>query len=111
MVQQEMSRLLHGHRGTVVVMDDILFFGKTEEVHDENLQAVLKTVKEPGLKLNCEKCHFNKSELLYFRHIISSDGIKPDTNKVKVKRCPDLKMSPIMRNCLGKFVPGMSTDI
>lgn len=81
--QREMSRLLTGHKGTVVVMDDILVYVKDQNDHDENLEAVLRTIRESGLKLNHDKCHFNKSELQYFGHTIGHEGIKPDATKVK----------------------------
>ena len=55
-----MSTLLRDHSGTVVVMDDILMFGKDREEHDRNLRAVMQTVRASGLKLNREKCQFGK---------------------------------------------------
>lgn len=47
-----MSTLLKDHDGVVVVIDDILVYGATREEHDSHLDAVLKTVKDSGLKLN-----------------------------------------------------------
>ena len=41
-------------RGCVVIMDDILVFGKNAEEHDERLQRVMETIKTSGLKLNKE---------------------------------------------------------
>lgn len=79
--QQKMSSLLRDHTGTEVVMDDILIFGKDKEDHDRNLQAVMKTIKASGLKLNKDKCQFRKPEIHYFGHIIGKNGIKPDTEK------------------------------
>lgn len=43
--QQNMSTLLRDHAGTVVVMDDILVFGKDKNDHDHNLRAVMQTIK------------------------------------------------------------------
>lgn len=40
--QREMSKLLIGHKGTAVVMDDILVYGKDQNEHDENLEAVFE---------------------------------------------------------------------
>ena len=81
--QQKISTLLRDHSGTVVVMDDILMFGKDREEHDRNLRAVMQTVRASGLKLNREKCQFGKSEIKYFGHIVGKDGIKPSTEKVR----------------------------
>ncbi|KAK7925258.1 hypothetical protein WMY93_007568 [Mugilogobius chulae] len=42
--QQKMSSLLKDHAGTVVVMDDILVYGKDMTDHDQNLQNVMQTM-------------------------------------------------------------------
>ncbi|KAI2648690.1 Transposon Ty3-G Gag-Pol polyprotein [Labeo rohita] len=114
--QREMSALLRDHAGTVAVMDDILVFGRDKEEHDRNLKAVLKSIRESGLKLNKEKCHFGKSEIQFFGHIIGKDGICPDTNKVRAITelpCPtnltELRQVLGMVNYLGKFLPGLSS--
>lgn len=78
-----MTDLLKGLEGTVVVMDDILVYRSTKEEHDRHLDAVLRTVKASGLKLNRAKCHFRKTELQFFGHIISADAVKPDESKVE----------------------------
>ena len=81
--QRKMSELLAEHDGCEVIMDDIIIYGKTREEHDERLAAVLKTIKESGLKLNKAKCQFHKSELKYFGHIVGKEGIKPNPEKVE----------------------------
>lgn len=40
--------------------------------------AVLKTIRDSGLK-----CHFGKTEIRYFGHIIGADGSRPDGYIVK----------------------------
>ena len=81
--QRQMSPLLKGHEEVVMVMDDILIFGATNEGHDSRLHAVLRTRKDSGLKLNKAKSHFGKFEIQYLYHIISAEGMRPDPNKVK----------------------------
>ncbi len=51
-LQRQMSTLLKGHEGVVVVMDDVLIFGAMREEHDSRLNAVLKTIRDSGVKLN-----------------------------------------------------------
>lgn len=67
----ETDDLLKDHKG-VVVMEDILMFGWSEEEHNLHLNAVLRTIKQYGLKINKAKCHFGKSEIHYFGYIISA---------------------------------------
>ena len=116
--QRQMSTLLKDHDGVVVVMDDILVYGATGKEHDTCLDAVLKTIKDSGLKLNKAKCHFGKSEIQYFGHIISADGMRPDGDKVKaITQMPsptnvtELKQVLGLVNYVGKFLPGLSSEL
>lgn len=111
-----MSTLLREHEGTVVVMDDILIYGKTKAEHDCNLRDVIQTIKASGLKLNKEKCHFAQSEIQYFGHVIGADGIKPDSTKVKAitdlpspHNVSELRQMLGMVNYLAKFLPHLAT--
>lgn len=79
--QRLMSALLKGLEGTVVVMDDILVYGADREEHNRRLDAVLRTIKASGLKLNRAKCRFRQTELKFFGHIISADGVKQSAAK------------------------------
>ena len=47
----------------IAYLDDILIYGRTFEEHLENLDAILKRLKEKGIKLNAKKCHFFKREV------------------------------------------------
>ncbi|XP_063048477.1 uncharacterized protein K02A2.6-like [Engraulis encrasicolus] len=114
--QRLMTDLLSGHEGVVVVMDDILVYGADEEEHSRRLNAVLQTIRRSGLKLNKAKCHFSKSEIDYFGHIISAEGMKPDKSKVSaITDMPSpndvgqLRQVLGMINYLGRFLPGLST--
>ncbi|XP_030578829.1 uncharacterized protein K02A2.6-like [Archocentrus centrarchus] len=116
--QRQLSTLLNDHKGVVVVMDDILVYGATKEDHDNCLNAVLKTVKDSGLKLNKAKCHFSKSETRYFGHIISAEGIKPDPTKVEAitrmqspTNVEELRQVLGLINYVGGFLPGLSTKL
>lgn len=111
-----MSDLLKDHSWVVVVMDDIQVFGSTMEEHNQHLNAVSRTIQQPGLKLNKAKCNFGKSELRYFGHIISAEGVRPDTSKVSaVTEMPsptnvkELLCMLGLINYLGRFLPGLST--
>lgn len=59
-------------------MDDIVVFGKTKEEYDRNLRAMLSQTKERGLKLNPDKCRIGVTEVSYFGHKLTADGLKPD---------------------------------
>lgn len=87
---------------------------KTKKTTKKNLRAVMQTIRASGLKLNKDKCQFGKSEILYFRHIIGKDGIKPDRGKVRAiaelpspNNITELRQMVKMINYLGKFFPDL----
>ena len=114
--QRKMVDLLKDLEGVDVIVDDVLMYGATRQEHDERLNKVLQRIKEAGLKLNEGKCEFARSELEYFGHIISKDGVKPTQERVRALREMDppedvteLRRKIRMFNFLGKYLPHLST--
>ena len=66
-----------------VYLDDIVIFGKTIEEHNENLILLLDRLKNVGLKLQPDKCEYLRPELEYIGHLITTDGVKPNPEKIK----------------------------
>ena len=67
----------------VVYLDDILIFSKNKEEHMLRIENVLTRIKEAGLKVNPEKCLFMKEEIKFLGHIINSNGIQTDKDKLE----------------------------
>jgi hypothetical protein len=67
----------------VVYLDDILIFSKTKEEHLEHVRKVLQWLREEKLLINLKKCTFLKEELVYLGFVISKEGLKMDSEKVK----------------------------
>ena len=114
--QHEMSTLLHGLKGTEVIMDDILIYGKTREEHNTRLKKTLDRILESGLKLN--KCEFEHTQITYFGHLISEMGISPNPERVKAIKellaptnVNELRRVIGMINYLGRFLPDLSTTM
>ena len=63
--QQYMKECLGGLRDLkcIAYLEDNLIYGQSFEEHLENLEAILKRLKEKGIKLNAKKCHFFKREV------------------------------------------------
>ena len=78
--QRFVNQILAGLRDRICVayLDDILIFGASFEAHVENLRAVLRRLKEKGIKLRAEKCHLLKKEVRYLGRLISRNGHRPD---------------------------------
>ena len=77
--QSLMNRVLNGLHFTLAYLDDVIIFSKTEEQHLKHIQIVLTRLAH--LKLKKSKCAFFKKELPYLGHILTTDGIKPQTEK------------------------------
>ena len=59
-------------------------------------------MKEAGLALQPEKCHFFKKSITYFGHVISKDGVKPDPRKTEaVKNFPIPRRQKNIKQFLG----------
>ena len=81
--QRCMEKILHGLTGVLCLMDDVLIYGRTPGEHWKRLRAVLKRIENAGMTLEKKKCEFGKNEIKFLGHLISSDGIRPDPDKVK----------------------------
>ena len=87
--QRLMQRLLTGLNPAagpdfvVVYIDDILVFSSTLEEHLCHLRAVIKRISEAGLKLKPSKCRFVRSEVEYLGHLITPEGLKPNSKLVE----------------------------
>ena len=108
--QKRMSQILAGLDGVLVLIDDILVFGKDQEEHDARLEAVLQRLKTANVILNRGKCEFLKPHITFLGHYIDKDGIREDPEKTdaitKMKSptsVPELRRFLGMANQLGKF--------
>ena len=122
---EEFECKLHEHlsdlQGVEVLRDDILVIGSGDNLeeasidHDENLLKLLKRAREVNLKFNSKKLNLRKPEVKYMGHVLSSEGLKPDPNKVNAvsempkPTCKQEALSLLgFVNYLAKFLPRLS---
>ena len=85
-----------------VYLDDILVYSPTFADHLTRLQTVLQRLRETGLKVKVEKCHFLQSSVRFLVHQISAEGIGTDPDKVAaVKQWPVPSKVKELRSFLG----------
>ena len=85
-----------------IYLDDLIIFSKTFEEHMDRLQKIFQRLREVNLKLSPKKCEFFKRKVRYVGHIVSSEGIEPDPQKVdKVKDWPTPTNPDEVRQFLG----------
>lgn len=101
--------------GVIILIDDILVWGKNEMEHDERLIQVLNRARERNVTFNKDKCQFRKNEVNYVGHTFSKDGIKVDKNRVRAivnmpspKNREELLTFLGMIEYVGKFIPHLS---
>ena len=69
----------------LVYLDDVIITGKDFEGHLQNIRIVLECLRQTGLKLHPNNCHFGKKQVAFLGHIVSEDGVATDpqqTSKV-----------------------------
>lgn len=77
-------------------MDDILIHGKTLQELRATTRRVMVILEDAGLKLNQEKCQFEKTSVKFLGHVLSQEGLKSDPEKIKAIN--DLKTPEIRKN-------------
>ena len=113
--QRIMSQIFDGNEGIEVIVDDLLIWGETREQHDERLKQALERAREAGVKLNKDKCEIGLQQVTYIGHTLSSNGLKPDVNKVEAIKTMDTPTDKAavqrflgMATYLSKFIPNFS---
>lgn len=113
--QRHMTELLEGLEGVVVLVDDILVYGKTKQEHDQRLHAVLQRIVTSGGTLNREKCEFGKDKLHFLGHVMRQEGVSSDPEKTKAvlemqkpTTITELRCFLGIANQLGKFSPHLA---
>ncbi len=59
-----------------------LVYSSTFEGHLVRLETVLQRLREAGLKVKVEKCHFLQSKVKFLGHVVSAYGVSTDPDKV-----------------------------
>ncbi|UYV74991.1 K02A2.6-like [Cordylochernes scorpioides] len=82
-MQQIMTDLLSDLKGVENSMDDILIHAPDLDTLRKRTYEVLSLLKSTGIKLNKEKCVFEREQVKFLGHLISKEGIQIDPGKVK----------------------------
>lgn len=116
--QKMMETVLKGLPGVRNYLDDVIVAGSSLEEHDRSLRAVLQRLTDAGLTLNMDKCSFRKSSLRFLGHVISKEGILPDTDHIiAIRDAPAPHDLASLRSFLGltswysKFLPNFATIV
>ena len=70
----------------IVFLDDILIFSKTLQEHQKHVRKVLELLRENKLYAKMSKCEFFKEEISFLGHVVNSEGVSMEKEKVKAIR-------------------------
>lgn len=85
-----------------VYLDDIVVYARSLEKHKIKIKELMQRLREANLQLQPVKCQFLRHEVTYLGHIISSEGVEPDPNKIKaVKQFPTPRNYKNIKQFLG----------
>ena len=70
----------------LVYLDDIVVYSDTLDEHLARLDTVFTRLKSYGLKLEIRKCSFFKKSVKYLGHVVSSEGVATDPDKISAVR-------------------------
>ncbi|WMV38341.1 hypothetical protein MTR67_031726 [Solanum verrucosum] len=86
----------------IVFIDDILIYSRNEKEHASHLRVVLQTLKDLQLFAKFNKCEFWLQSVAFLRHIVSSERIRVDSQKIEaVKQWPRPTSAIDIRSFLG----------
>ena len=113
--QKRLHQELQGLPGVKCIADDILIHGTCEADHDSNLDGFMRRCQQKGIKLNAEKLEYKCKEVPFHGHLLTTEGLKPDPEKVRAivemprpKDRGDILRLNGMVNYLSRFLPHLS---
>ena len=103
----------HLRKFVLVFFDDILIYSRNGEEHLKHVSEVLSILRKHKLYAKKEKCQFGQDQIQYLGHVISTEGVAVDPEKVcAMVEWPKPKTLKALRGFLGltgyyrKFIQG-----
>ena len=78
----KLDAIFIGMEGVTGIADDMVIAGKDEMEHDRNFLAFMEKCMNNNLTLNAKKIQFKQSQVSFYGHCWSKDGISPDPKKI-----------------------------
>ena len=73
--QAKMDQILEGLDEVVLIADDIMVDGATEEQHDDNMRILMERARENGLIFNQDRCSLKANSVMFFGCLYEKNGV------------------------------------
>ena len=85
MFQKLINHVLYDHLNEFVIayLNDILIYSENEKDHKKHVKEVLRRLQKKNLYLKSEKCKFHKQWVEYLEHIITTERLEMNSEKIK----------------------------
>ena len=116
--QYLMNHILRKYLGdfVLVYLDNIIIYLKIWKGHLNHLRLVFEALRGAGLIVKVKKCEFIKKELKFLEHIISREGIRTDSEKIKkmvnigpLKNLKELRLRLGLFSFYRQYIKGFSS--
>ena len=86
MFQKLINHILYNHLNKFVIayLNDILIYSENEKNHKKHVEEILKKLQKKKLYLKSKKCEFHKQQIKYLEHIVTTEKLKMNSEKIKV---------------------------
>ena len=81
--QSKLDSIFIGMEGVIGIADDMVIAGRDEMERDRNFLAFMEKCMSNNLTLNSEKIQFKQSQVSFYGHCWSKQGISPDPKKIQ----------------------------
>ena len=81
--QSKLDSIFIGMEGVTGIADDMVITGRDKMEHDRNFLAFMEKCMSNNLTLNVEKIQFKQSQVSFYGHCWSKQGISPDPKKIE----------------------------
>lgn len=99
----------------LVYLDDIIIYSTSLQEHIESLEKVFAKLRTSNLKIQPDKSEFLKKEIAFLGHIVSTEGIKPNPDKIEaIRKFPIPRTKREIKSFIGllsyyrKFIPNLA---
>ena len=100
--QSKLDSIFIGMEGVTGIADDMVIAGRDEMEHDRYFLAFMEKCMSNNLILNSEKIQFKQSQVSFYGHCWSKQGILPDQKRIEVPNHMDFPPDKeTMRSFLG----------